>query len=223
MKRRNCMRNSLLLVFLAISLFLCACDAVKFRFSVFEYADHAECAIEDAAVRKPAAAVTIPSEYGSYRVTEIADYAFAGEDRISELRMESVIEIRYAAFCNCRNLVKADLGGVKVIEECAFEGCTSLSELCMNEVQIIGEQAFRRCLSLESVAIPETVFRIKRGAFSGIANLQAVYFEGAPEHLEDDIFEGDKRVVIYGPVGTSVEEYAKRYGLEFVAWVPDGE
>ena len=113
--------------------------------------------------------------------------------------METVIEIYEEAFDNCSYLTSVDLG---VIER-------------------IGERAFRNCTALKSITIPQTATSIGAEAFLGCSSLETVYFEGSLESIGNHTFEPG--VTLYGPAGSSVEEYATSNGLAFVSWEPDAE
>ena len=51
--------------------------------------------------------------------------------------------------------------------------------------------------------------------------LTDVYFEGSPETIGLEAF--DPGVRLHGPAGSYVEEYAAKYGYEFISWEPDAD
>ena len=96
---------------------------------------------------------------GSYRVNEIADYAFNGTYVTNVPMAESNIErIGNYAFQQC-NLKTVTLPStVKHIGTRAFAQCSELTDIELNEgLETIGCYAFYQCLGLTTVTIPSTV------------------------------------------------------------------
>lgn len=168
-------------------------DSITYEYVAFKYVDRTEFAIQDFTGKVDT--LQIPFEHNGHPVTYILDGVFYGYN-MKELRMETIVEIYQEAFENCTYLSKVDLG---IIER-------------------IGERAFRGCSSLKSITIPKTAVRIGTEAFFRCSNLETVYFEGSPEYIGANVFEPD--VIIYGPIGSLVEEYAKNNDLEFRSWEP---
>lgn len=192
--------SCLLTVLLCI---LCGCSAaekISYTYEAFAFVDHTTYGISGYTIkgdRFVVDTVEIPSEHNGRPVTYILDRAFYSCN-MRELRMETVIELWEDAFKLCTHLTSVDLGAV----------------------ERIGDRAFYSCTALKSVTIPKTVTRIGLGAFESCSNLEAVYFEVSPESIGDHVF--DPGVTLYGPAGSSVEEYAKINDLEFVSWEPGG-
>ena len=187
--------NKLYCLLIALICILCGCSAngkISYEYEAFEYVDHTTYAIKD--YRGVIDDVLeIPSEHDGWPVTDILDGVFQHR-HMKELRMETVVHIYEEAFQNCLDLTSIDFGVVETIGHCAFRNCTDL----------------------ESVTIPKTVTTIESGAFMDCSSLEAVYFEGSPDTIGNHAFEPG--VTLYGPAGSSVEEYAKNNGLEFVSW-----
>ena len=197
MKRIRLILNKLFFTIIALLCFFNGCssaDSITYKYVAFEYVDSTEYAIQD--YRGAVSAVQIPAEHKGCPVTVILDSVFYGYN-MKELRMESIVDIYQRA----------------------FENCTYLSEVELGVVEEIGVQAFCGCSSLKRITIPETVVSIGHEAFWWCSNLEAVYFEGSPEYIGNNVFEAD--VIIYGPAGSLVEEYAKNNGLQFRSWEPD--
>ena len=192
--------NKLSCLLIALICILCGCSAsekISYEYEAFEYVDHTTYAIKD--YRGVIDDVLeIPSEHDGCPVTDILDGVFQHR-HMKELRMETVIHIYEEAFQNCLDLTSIDFGVVETIGHCAFRNCTDL----------------------ESVTIPKTVTTIESEAFMDCSNLEAVYFEGSPDTIGNHAFEPG--VTLYGPADSSVEEYAKNNGLEFVSWEPDAD
>jgi len=79
---------------------------------------------------------------------------------------------------------------------------------------IIEPEACRNAATLEQVRLGKNLHTLCTGAFAGCTNLKEVYFQGNPETIEPGAFESG--VTIYGPVGGTVEAYAKAEGLTFL-------
>ena len=194
MKYPRLIQSRLLCLIAVLLCFLSGCsddDSVTYNYVAFEFVDSKCYAIQNFSGKVDT--LQIPSQYDGYPVTYILDGVFYGCN-MKELRMETIENIYEEAFENCRSLSIVDLGAV----------------------EIIGERAFRGCSSIKSITIPDTILRIGTEAFFQCTSLESVYFEGAPEYIGDDVFE--QNVIIYGPAGSLVEEYAKSNGLEFRSW-----
>ena len=128
-------------------------------------------------------------------VTNIGDYAFAGEFDANDYGLtgvtipdsvvsignhaffqtslttvtipDSVTVIGELAFSGCFNLTSVTIGnGVTNIVDDTFSGCTSLTNVTIpSSVTSIGNDAFYSCTSLTNVTIPNSVTNIGDGAF----------------------------------------------------------
>ena len=139
--------------------------------------------------------VVIPDTYNGCEVRYILQEAFGGS-MINEI----------------------DIGLVKQIYHNAFEKCTFLERVQLNEVEQIYRCAFLGCRRLETIIIPSSVWEIESGAFDGCDSLTSVYFEGNPRSLEDGIFPDNPNLIIFGPSGGALEEYANSEGIAFKTW-----
>lgn len=128
-------------------------------------------------------------------------------------------DVRYL-FSECffgNNLESVDVSLVKHVSDYSFKNCNFLHDVDLRSVESLGTHAFYGCKRLKSIVIPETVVSIKAGAFSLCEMLESVYFRGNPNDLEPGIFD-NKNIIIYGPSGGFVEQYAVNEGLTFCAW-----
>lgn len=116
--------------------------------------------------------VTIPEG-----VAGIADYAFAGNDRLRSLHFPvSLKRIGSSSFAGCRNLKSVHVSAPLEEMGCsAFEKCISLSAFSCRIAEI-GARAFAWCQSLESVTLEETVL-LGDGAFCGCSVLKICRME----------------------------------------------
>ncbi len=124
----------------------------------------------------PGGDVTIPEG-----VRRIASGAFRGKDVTRVNVPESVEEIGFDAFRDCRQLIEVKLPkGLKALEHSAFADCLLLAAISIPEgVKMIDHATFLGCRSLASVELPK-----------GLEQLGAQAFEGCSVLTEIDIPEG---------------------------------
>ncbi len=121
------------------------------------------------------AAVTIDGV--TYRVTSIADNAFANNKKLTKVTIGSnVTIIGKKAFYKCTKLKTVKIGGnVTTINASAFYGCSKLTSVTMgSKVTTISEKAFYKCTSLTKITIPSKVKKIGKEAFYGCKNLKSI-------------------------------------------------
>ena len=83
-------------------------------------------------------------------------------------------------------------------------------------LQIIGESAFERTAAVE-VRLQAGVRRIDDRAFAEMPRLRSIYIPPATESIGESAFASDDHLVIHGVPGSFAEDYAEKYGFEFVA------
>ena len=127
-------------------------------------------------------------------VTKIGDYAFRGQDDLTQIEIPNTIE---------------------EIAEYAFSACESLARVTFAEnsqLTTIGERAFVYCSSLAEVTIPSSVTSIGESAFCDCDNLSSITFMHAPEdemkltigaNAFDKIKDGAKAYIQSGYTWTS--------------------
>lgn len=136
---------------------------------------------------------------GTNDLTEIGDYAFQGDSKLSEISLpEGISKINNNTFEGCSSLKTMQLPtSVSSIGEHAFENCTALSSIKLSdyttdiakfafkgsglktiklssESTIINEGVFMNCTSLESISIPSKVKTIDKNAFNGCSSLKSL-------------------------------------------------
>lgn len=117
-------------------------------------------------------AVTVPHEVEwrgrRYRVTEVGDNAFYGNDSLTAIALPPVVRIGSQAFC----------------------GCVSLAEVNLPDGLVeIGDGAFAVCRSMESVSLPSSLRRVGTSAFSMCEGLRTVALgSGLHGRLDSSVF-----------------------------------
>lgn len=140
----------------------------------------------------------------SYMVTQIGQYAFKGNKKITKVVIPgSVSSIRGASFNNCTALEEVvikdpepgmDSKGLTKIYSSAFSGCTSLRSINLpNSLTQLGEHAFGGsvfygCSSLTSITIPAKVPGIPDNTFTNCTTLEEVHIEGRLGVIEKEAF-----------------------------------
>ncbi len=76
------------------------------------------------------------------------------------------------------------------IKERAFRNTVNLYEVALNRVHTIGVEAFANS-AITKLSIPSEVYKIDRGAFSGLTRLQEMTINGC-RHLPEDFARGSK-------------------------------
>ena len=125
--------------------------------------------------------VTIPENVTyknkTYKVTEIAEYAFCGEGKLTSIVIPKTLKsIHNYAFWGCTNLSSITLPeGLTVIASSAFNSCQSLTEIIIPEgVTTISFAAFGGCTKLASITLPSTLEFIETTAFSACPSLKSI-------------------------------------------------
>ena len=149
----------------------------------------------------------------TYVSSTIASSLFSG-CAITELVIPAKIKtIEERAFADARTLTSITFSGtMKLIAKDAFEGCTAVTSVVwkkpglfaiagktgfpnVNEIvlpketQTIPESCFVNW-GLREIVIPETVSTIESQAFANCKNLKSIIFQGKPELIAEDAFEG---------------------------------
>ena len=127
-------------------------------------------------------------------ITAIGSNAFAGAKALTAINLGSTAAIGDKSFMNCTGLVSLDLSNVTSIGEDAFFGCSGLQEVQLGAgLTRLGSFAFVNCGSLAEITIPAAV----------VLDPDTVYF-------------GASAVTVIGTEGSSAQEYAELYDLNFV-------
>lgn len=118
--------------------------------------------------------VIIPSQtYNNDPITIIYSYALDGSNVKKVVLPETIKEIRYAAFENCKNLQEINIPNtVQYIYGNAFKNCSSLDiEINCSSLINIRESAFENCSKLRKVTFGDKLQKIGDYAFKGCTGL----------------------------------------------------
>ncbi|MBE5924923.1 MAG: leucine-rich repeat domain-containing protein [Lachnospiraceae bacterium] len=133
----------------------------------------------------------------TYKITKIADNAFAKNKKIEKVVLSSNIKsIGNGAFSGCTRLKSVTIpANVIEISDKAFKGCTSLTGIKIgNGVTKIGASAFEGCKKLKSVTIGSKVTEIGNNAFANCPALTKVTIPANVRKLGSNLFKGCKKL-----------------------------
>ena len=137
-------------------------------------------------------------------VKYIGDFAFDGCSSLRKLKLPNFIsKINKYSFSECSDLSEVIIpDSVKSIEEGAFSKCDNLKEITIPaSVKSIGDRAFFNCKNLDSITIlnPDCVLDTNTTICNDMPEYNVTEFKGT----------------IYGYIGSTAEEYAKKWGYNF--------
>lgn len=168
--------------------------------------------------------ITIPDS-----VTDIGVMAFAECRGLKTITIpDSVKTLGSHAFFYCTNLTSVKLSkNMERIEDATFFNCTSLNSVeIQDKVEYIGFSAFSCCYELTDITLPESISSIDESAFFRCQSLDTVTIENPDCVIHDsssticneyDSITENATVdfTIIGKIGSTAEEYAKKYNIAF--------
>ncbi len=137
--------------------------------------------------------IVIEDFYRGKPVTSIADNAFKGNQRITEVVLGNNIKtIGNNAFYKCESLKSIVIPeSVTSIGERAFQRCILLEEVVIpNGVTSINDSTFTLCKALKKVTIGANVQYIAQAAFSDCSSLVEVTIPDSVKSIAEDAFSG---------------------------------
>ena len=143
----------------------------------------------------------LPSHINNLEVTQIINYAFHNEDRLSTITIPHTIKsIQQYTFYGAKNLTKVlfeDLSQLETIGQYAFYDASLLKELIVPQNLIsIGDYAFLNT-KLTKFFIPKSVISMGAFVFSGISEL-TVYAEASTKLPSwNDMWNSDMHPVVW--------------------------
>lgn len=168
--------------------------------------------------------VEIPEKIDGLPVTEIAEDAFRGCEKLESLYIpDSVETLGGNVFWECFSLKEIRLPqNLKEIPHHAFVYCTSLSTVQIPEhVAYIGESAFGCCSGLKTLVFPESVEEIGEFVLYGCSSLESITVLNPACKLNLLAFYYDG-LTVYGYSGSTAEPYAAQNYHIFRALAPAG-
>jgi hypothetical protein len=160
--------------------------------------------------------VTVPDEYGGYRITSIGSFAFANSSVESITLGENITKIESNAFLNCTSLSQVNLpSSLMYIGESSFSGTTSLFSLNLSETSIISveEKAFLNS-SVEEISLPYTCQSIDSDAFAQCRELLSITIPEMVTSIVNNAFRDSNNVTVSAYNGSYALEFAQNAGLD---------
>ena len=115
---------------------------------------------------------------------------FSWQLRIIEFICHNKVEkIESFAFCNCSDLIRVIMPGVREIEEHVFDGCHALTDVECEKLEIIGVGAFNNCKSLTNINVSSARI-VDQDAFCDCEALVELNFGDKLEDISDYAFAG---------------------------------
>ena len=157
-----------------------------------------------------------------YAVTEIADTAFKGFDKVESVNLPKELKaIGEQAFFGCQSLVTVTLPeGFTHLGHACFKGTGIRNVSFPRSLKSIGHASFAECQNLTSLVIPEGVETLELDAFACCHNLKSVQLPSSLKTIARGVFWDCPSIEeITIPAGvTTIGEYAFFYctGLKHV-------
>lgn len=111
--------------------------------------------------------------YSSNEVTEVGNYAFYNDKKITSVSLPNATNISMYAFNTCTLLATAIFSSATSIGSNAFGGCPALATISFPAVTSLSTSAFNTCTSLTSVSFP-SLTSISSNAFLSCTNLTSI-------------------------------------------------
>ncbi|MDE6523550.1 MAG: leucine-rich repeat protein [Muribaculaceae bacterium] len=110
---------------------------------------------------------------------------------------ESVKEIGYSAFSQCRGLSRVQISNsVSSIGTYAFWDCDGLQSVVIpNSVTTVKAYSFMNCTNLRSIGFPNSVIQLGTGVFKNCENLRSVTIGNSVTNLGKNIFENCNELI----------------------------
>ena len=143
-------------------------DSNTFTDKVITYEKTGSMTVKVTACTNVTTSVKIPGEIDGYKVTAIAEKAFAECENLKEVILpDSITDMGEGVFYGCTALEKVRFSdGIEEVPENTFCYCTSLKDVELPEsVKTISSYAFAYCISLDEFRLPPTIGTIKSSAF----------------------------------------------------------
>ncbi len=161
-------------------------------------------------------------------MTQLITYPTGKKDSVFEMP-DTVVSTDPFAFSSTHYLETVIMSDkLSVLGDYSFEFCSALKNITFGDgLTALTTWQFYKCTSLESVIIPENIVKIGRMAFDGCEALTDVTILNPDCEIREVEIDGDgpivtnrtfpKDVVMHGYENSTAQEYAEKYGCEFVS------
>ena len=187
--------------------------------------------------------IKVPSEIDGVKVSTIGEYLYSGAGGNFTVDIpEGVTTIKQFCFAGSSSLYQVNIPRtVSYIGESTFLACTELEDIIFpTNLREINIGIFDGCIGLKDFDIPENVETIREEAFrdSGVyrmlsgrnvSRIETTAFDGC-DQLNSLIILGTQTILedasipstvkLYGYIGSTTDEYAKKNGNEFITYDP---
>ena len=124
----------------------------------------------------------------------------------------SVKEVEYCAFENCKNLSQVDLGSLERISFATFKNCTSLTSITIPKTLTNGPSAFSTGAVFEGSGLSKITFengltKIPEGILANTTKITSVTIPNSVTEIGISAFENSKITEIYIPNSVDTIEY----------------
>lgn len=133
--------------------------------------------------------IVIPETINGIAVTDIAENAFSGNNKIAKITINAPVQSIPASCCESTFITSISIPDtVKVIENRAFSACYSLREIHLpDNLEKIGAEAFEYS-AIQEIVIPDTVKVIDTFAFAECKSLTKIHLPKNLETLGQGVF-----------------------------------
>ena len=133
--------------------------------------------------------IVIPETIHGIAVTDIAENAFSGNNKIAKITINAPVQSIPASCCESTFITSISIPDtVKVIENRAFSACYSLREIHLpDNLEKIGAEAFEYS-AIQEIVIPDTVKVIDTFAFAECNSLTKIHLPKNLETLGQGVF-----------------------------------
>ena len=174
------------------------------------YSGVGNCVVKDGVIVVGNANGTIPADAS---VTAIADYAFAGRNRITSVTIPAnITTVKNDAFKNCTGLTSVSIPKtVTILESRAFSGCSKIKtaevtldafyavanaatpetvKILDSDTVKIGKGFFRNMSKIKSITLPDTITEVDDFAFEGCTALTSFKVPAGVNRIGVGVFSG---------------------------------
>ena len=121
-------------------------------------------------------------------VTSVGKNAFKGYTTINSVTWGSSLQIiDESAFEVCIGIPSINLPNIQTIKSNAFNGCINVESITLPKVQTIETNSFKNCDKVTELTLPSSTTSIGADAFSEIASLKTVNYEGISNPCQNGI------------------------------------